>query len=94
MEIVPLRLYLRTARALNSLFLSLLFWLPSLKFCIHALFGLYCVISCYLHRPTDCSAGKLRETFTAAAGGFSFALIGGLVGQRHDQIEIAQAWGP
>ena len=36
-------LNLRTALALPSLFLLLLFWLPLLKFCIQALLAEYCV---------------------------------------------------
>lgn len=57
---------LRTARARNSLFWWLLFWLPLLKFWYHA----QPEVSCYLRRPADFSAGKLRWTFPRAGGRF------------------------
>jgi len=65
--------------------------LPSSKFWFQALFGLYCVESCYLHRSSETgSEEKLRKTYTASADGFFYAFVGGLVSQRHDQIDIAQ----
>ncbi|ANA72952.1 hypothetical protein A6R75_23410 [Pseudomonas aeruginosa] len=59
------QLDLRTGRTRSSLFLSLLFWLPSLKFMLKALLAERCDQSCYLRRPVDCSTGKLRRTCPA-----------------------------
>ncbi|WP_060078857.1 hypothetical protein [Burkholderia cepacia] len=52
---------LRTARARNSLFWWLLFWLPLLKFWYHA----QPEVSCDLRRPTDFSVGKTALDLSA-----------------------------
>ncbi|MCR8517354.1 hypothetical protein NS890_12500, partial [Pseudomonas aeruginosa] len=63
----------RTGRTRKSLFLSLLFVLPSLKFVLKALLAEYCDLSCYLHRPADFSAERLRRTYSVVPGGFRYA---------------------
>jgi len=84
---------LRTASARTSLSLLMLLVLPSSKFCSYALLGLYCVNSCLLRRPVDAEAngGETAPGQPGFTGGTPRAHIGDLVGQRHDQIQIALA---
>ncbi|MFH0105564.1 hypothetical protein, partial [Pseudomonas aeruginosa] len=53
--------------------MSLLFVLPPTKFVMKALSAEYCDLSCYLHRPADFSAERLRRTYSVVPGGFCYA---------------------